>query len=412
MIVGLEHKGLTRRTSRKAIRTRQQTSSSSPPITCPPHLGLKNDWSRAVSKASITFWMADPSYSDVPRISYIRFKGVTRSPETPPAPMASDIPFQQTDGLFSNQSSHPPHQSTSHVPNEPLIAFDDGEAVGAFLNRELSCTLLDNLYPHLYYVARKSEQHVEPIHRHVLKGRNLIISEQVSLHLVWSQRTIYLKPIPHCLFSYEFWERHLIKDGQLPQTAANRRAALGLLRSYSRLIQHESDYLLAKEVHLVPSQSTYSQFQRFIQHFRRIPDQDVALRYRYGQFRLTRLQFTLRSLKLYRLIILPSRAHEIPWGYEYKMTDSGKTGSIVGWLVAPFIGCFAVLSIVLSSMQVLLGAQTSAAWIVICKQFALVVLVALTVLCFIFFGVLLVMFGAQFHYGWSQKAGDKEQSPC
>jgi hypothetical protein len=275
--------------------------------------------------------------------------------------------------------------------------------------------LLDNLYPYLYYVARKSNDHIEPLHRHVIKGRNLVVCEQPSLHLVWDRHIIYLKPMPHCLLSYGFWERHLALQG--PHAAqsrrlANRKAALGLLRSYSRLIRHESDYRLAKEHHLLPSEPTYSQFQRFMESFRRIPDQDVARRYQYGQFRLTRLNFALRCLKLYRLVFLPSKAPEFPWGYEYKITDSGQTGSIIGWLAAPFIGVFAFLSLVLSSMQVLLAAQTSEASIMMCRRFAIIVIVALVALCFIFFAVLLALISAQFHYGWAQKVREKEHNPC
>jgi hypothetical protein len=197
-----------------------------------------------------------------------------------------------------------------------------------------------------------------------------------------------------------------------PRALANRKAALGLLRSYSRLIQHESDYQLAKEHHLLPSGLTYTQFQHFVQNFRRIPDEDVAARYQYGQFRLTRLNFALRCLKLYRLVFLPSKADEFPWGYEYKITDSGQTGSIIGWLAAPFIGVFAFLALVLSSMQVLLATQTSEASILLCRKFSIAVIVALIALCLIFFAVLLALFSAQFHYGWSQKIREKEQHPC
>lgn len=329
--------------------------------------------------------------------------------------MSTDVPFNQADELPPRQNASSSCQPVGHVPNEPFLPSDHEDAVHEFLHQEISQKLLDDLYPYLYYVARKSNEHIEPLHRHIIKGRSLIVSEQPSLHLVWDRHVIYLKPIPQCLFSYEFWERHLTLRGSRtahPRTLENRKAALGLLRSYSRLVQHESDYLLAKECRLLLSESTYDQFQRFIHNFKNTADPDVALRYQYGQFRLTRLNFALRCLKLYRLLLLPSTAHEFPWGYEYKITDSGQTGSIIGWLAAPFIGIFAWLSLVLSSMQVLLAAQTSEASIVACKRFAVATIVVLVVLCFVFFAVLLALFSAQFHYGWTQKMREKEQHPC
>lgn len=329
--------------------------------------------------------------------------------------MASEMPFRQADELLPCQNATAPRPPMVSVPNEPFIDMANEGAVHDYLERELSCNLLDALYPYLYYVARKSNEHVEPLHRHILKGRNLVVAEQPSLHLVWDRHIIYLKPVPHCLLSYEFWERHLALPGPpaaQPRQLANRKAALGLLRTYSCLIQHESDYHLAKEHHLLPSEPTYSQFQHFIRNFRGIRDQDVAVRYQYGQFRLTRLNFALRCLKLHRLAFAASRAHEFPWGYEYKITDSGQTGSIIGWLAAPFIGVFAFLSLVLSAMQVLLAAQTSEASISVCRRFAAGVIVALVALCFIFFAVLLALFSAQFHYGRAQKVQDKVQHPC
>jgi hypothetical protein len=329
--------------------------------------------------------------------------------------MASDVPFNEADELLLGQRLSPARQPMTHVPNEPFIPMENASAVHEFLDRELSCKLLDNLYPYLYFVARKSNEHIEPLHRHIIKARNLAVSEQPSLHLVWNRHNIYLKPVPHCLFSYQFWERHLALQGPhaatQPQTLGNRQAALGLLRSYSRLIQHESDFVLAKEAHLLPPEPTYCQFKHFIHNFSSIPNSDVAVRYQYGQFRLTRLNFTLRCLKLYQLVFWTPKAHEFPWSYEYKITDSGQTGSIISWLAAPFIGVFAFLSLVLTSMQVVLVAQASEVSVLVCRRFAIAVIVALLALWFIFFTVLCALFSAQFHYGWAQKVREKEQHP-
>jgi hypothetical protein len=87
------------------------------------------------------------------------------------------------------------------------------------------------------------------------------------MHLLWETSKIYLKPLPRYLLSSDFWKHNLIcKDcNYLSETTSRSRLitvcrkrklyslALGLLHSYMQLIRYESDFAIAKEEHLVPS---------------------------------------------------------------------------------------------------------------------------------------------------------------
>ena len=112
------------------------------------------------------------------------------------------------------------------------------------LSDELSCPVLDELYPILDFVARKSSHHIDPIHKHLQKGRKIVLTEDPNLHLIWNYSAIYLKPLPHYLLSLSFWDQNLAPGSE------HRGKALGFVRSYERLIRYPSDFELAKEARL------------------------------------------------------------------------------------------------------------------------------------------------------------------
>ena len=111
-----------------------------------------------------------------------------------------------------------------------------------FLQRKLDTLVLNELYPHLSLVAKRVGDHIEPLHRQGKHRRNIVIAEDPALHLVRYFDTLYLKPIPQCLYNYAFWKKYLLhstsKCPRTPQTSGActnlriSRAALGYLRSY------------------------------------------------------------------------------------------------------------------------------------------------------------------------------------
>jgi hypothetical protein len=62
----------------------------------------------------------------------------------------------------------------------------------------------------------------------------------------------------------------------------DRSIALGFLRSYAHLVQHRSDFTLAREPQLIPDNVDWLKWCRFIHHFRHIEEDQVAKRYHYG----------------------------------------------------------------------------------------------------------------------------------
>ena len=236
-------------------------------------------------------------------------------------------------------------------------------AVHDFLQRELDTPVLNELYPHLSLVAKKAGDHIEPLHRQRIHRRNIVIAEDPALHLVCYYDTLYLKPIPQCLYNYAFWEKYLLlstpKCSGTPQASGTYsnsricRTALGYLRSYSFLIWHESDYLIAQRADLIPKDIPYQEFRRFILPFRSIPDEHVSPRYHFGQIRLTRLNYAVRLLR-------PSTREGTM--YAYYRRRNWQTGDHLRRFGAPLLFFFAAFSVVLSAMQVILAALGQDTW--------------------------------------------------
>ena len=246
-----------------------------------------------------------------------------------------------------NGSSTPPQQSP-----QQLLAQLSPDKASAFLMAELSTPLLDSLYPKLWLVARKEGSHIDPLHHQHVKGRQVIVSEDPKMHLIWTTNKIFIKPVPHCLFSYYFWLSFLSPGactkkphGLSKSQEHDRTLALGFLRSYSHLIRHRSDFAIAKERHLIPADTDWQAWRCFIAHFHQVPNARVAQRYHYGQMRHSRLNHLVR-------LTLP-RERSTFWFYEP-----------LHWSTAPYMKgittsvgfVLATISLVLSSMQVSLAA--------------------------------------------------------
>ncbi|CAG8983150.1 hypothetical protein HYALB_00014076 [Hymenoscyphus albidus] len=119
---------------------------------------------------------------------------------------------------------------------------------------------------------------------------------------------------------------------------AIRKAALGYLRTYRYLIQHESDFRIAKQDHLclVPHGVGWVAFCRFISALDQIKDANVSGRYRYGELRLSRLNF-------YAPFFLRK--------FHFEQIH-GQYGDYFARLYGPILFIFAIVSTILNSMQV------------------------------------------------------------
>ena len=228
-----------------------------------------------------------------------------------------------------------------------------------YLRKDFHTPGLDELYAYLWLVAKKSSRHIDALHEHRIKRRTIVPAENPALHLVWHYDTVYLKPLPPYLMNYSFWHSQLLPSnnalGELDLDGLTKecRSALGFLRSYSYLIQHDSDFCIAQQAKLIPADISYSAFRDFIKYFQYIPDDVIFPRYHYGQLRLTRLNWAVR---IYRP---SSTGCRFPWNYQERYWQ---TGEYLERFVAPLLFIFAILSVILSAMQVVLAALGSNMW--------------------------------------------------
>jgi hypothetical protein len=319
-------------------------------------------------------------------------------------------PFPKEADLFDLKPRSNP-SLIKRIPNEPCLPLDEA-SVNDFLSQELNTPILNKLYSNLWIITRKSGAHIDILSEHFVKQRSIIIVENPRLHLIWCENIVYLKPIPHCLLSHNFWETYLVPQRasqdsgsySSDELSANCLLALGFLRSYAHLIRYESDFIIAQEAHLLPSATTFTAFQIFIHSFLTIPDDLVAVRYHFGQIRLSRLNYLVRILQ-------PSEGFS--WYYH---KPYWKTGQFVKHYAAPIIFIFAPLSLILSAMQVVLAAPGDDAWRVLASVswgFSVAVIVLITGLAVLAVTIVLGflinqgLFSLRTHRGKEKKEDDE-----
>lgn len=243
-----------------------------------------------------------------------------------------------------------------YLPGQPRIALQDPgdpDKISSYLETEFVTKDLNKLEPLLWLVAKQDSSHISSLTHQIVRGREIIVTENPGLHLVWFNDQIYIKPIPKYLLSHAFWEFYLIsKDSPIPEPKrqAITDASLGFLRSYFYLIQHKSDFLLAMDarLRLLPKDVSHSGFIKFIAAFEKdqIDDTRVSPRYQFGELRLSRLNFWskifLRRLDYQRV-------------YQQYSTYFAR-------FYGPILFLFGVLSVALSAMQVALAVQPLLQW--------------------------------------------------
>ncbi|KAF2734983.1 hypothetical protein EJ04DRAFT_435966 [Polyplosphaeria fusca] len=257
--------------------------------------------------------------------------------------------------------------------------------------------------PRLWIMTTLSSGNINPLHRQRVKGREIIVTEESRLHLVWIHNRIFIKPLPRYLLSHTFWERFLSEDAN-PLGAGQdgiRKATTGFLRTYRYLIQHESDFNIAQQDHLrlVPKDIDWPSFCRFTAELEHIRDSSVSKRYHYGELRLTRLNF-------YAPFLLRK--------FHYEQVH-GQYGEFFGRLYGPILFAFAVLSIILNSMQVTLAAEQLVAshwesvWYIF-RSFSIVSLVGAAIISLWFVALWLWIFLDEWIYTVRRKMARRRQA--
>lgn len=219
--------------------------------------------------------------------------------------------------------------------------------ITACIDKELDLRRLTRIHGWLWAVGLPMPPH--SLHYQLLLRREILVVEQMDMHLVWTTGRIFIKPVPRFLLYPRFWTEYLccaqgcscsVDDDGWPLQCDRRGLrcrALGFLFSYAALISHESDFRIAEENHLLPQGVQWPAWRMFVKQLDTehiYPDIDP--RFYYGELRLSRLN------KIYFLRTLNC-------GY---MSHWNQYGSCFWDNLAWLAGATVYIAIVLTAMQV------------------------------------------------------------
>ncbi|KAJ3477466.1 hypothetical protein NLG97_g8829 [Lecanicillium saksenae] len=173
--------------------------------------------------------------------------------------------------------------------------------IAEFLKGELLVPRLDDAKPWLWLCGRPMPP--RPLHHQLALRREIIITEDPGLHLVWSPGRIFLKPVPEWLLCAAFFAEHV--TGELAPRAR------GFLFTYCALVANKSDFRIAIDKGLLPPDMEWSDWKARAGDIATNHDaRQVSPRYWYGELRLDRLnkvfKYRLGQLRGYSSIDGPS----------------------------------------------------------------------------------------------------------
>ncbi|KAJ5348540.1 uncharacterized protein N7506_001793 [Penicillium brevicompactum] len=204
--------------------------------------------------------------------------------------------------------------SSTYLPGHPRIKLGDEKGLFEFIRREVWSEDLESISGRLWWMSKQDSRNISSLHRQRVKGRQIIVTEDPRLHLVWIDNRIFLKPLPQYITSFVFWDMFMSDPSK-----------------------HDPALCL------VPKEVTWHRFCQFTARLIDITENEVSGRYHYGEIRLTRLN--------YYAPMLLGKSHYQRENYQYRAYFARIQG--------PLISAFAFFSIALNCMQVSLAASTS-----------------------------------------------------
>jgi hypothetical protein len=288
-------------------------------------------------------------------------------------PIAQPATSQKFDHLF------PAAYRNKHTLELPSVDL-------ASLELELNVKRLNNVHEYLWLAGRPMQP--RPLHYQRAASREIVVVEQMDLHLLWENNTMCFKPIPRYLLSHDFWKEHLVcksdskcacfvneceKGSAIEQTSSNLKqlppasprpnsrkptmsevngdqcrrrrlykCALGFLLSYTALIQYESDFRIAKDAFLVPESVTWLSWRKLVKQLLSEKNRgNFNMRFRFGELRTDRLNL------IYRFRYGSTRGYK--FGYHNYSTFFHDN-------LAPIVSFITYIAIVLTALQ--LGLST------------------------------------------------------
>ncbi|KAI9893148.1 MAG: hypothetical protein M1814_000696 [Vezdaea aestivalis] len=314
------------------------------------------------------------------------------------------VPFSEAHQLnhdFSLRNTDEKATSTAVLASKWLPGYPyrsmEPESLVPFLQSEFCDDDLEKLGPHLWLMSTQSSSNISPLHRQIVKNREIVVTEDPRLHLGWGWGRIFIKPIPKYLLSYSFWSLYLLDETKSPlgkDRNSIKRAALGYLRTYKFLIKYESDFRLAQSdrLCLIPSSVNWTDYCHFVSTFDEIQDDEVSERYNYGELRLRRLNH-------YGKLFLGK------WAFHRVHSDYTTYFSRFG---GPFIFAFGLLSVILNAMQVGMTIEqlSRSPWIPyqqVCRVLSLISFFGVLLLCFLMFSLFFYRFYSEWDFAIRQR---------
>jgi hypothetical protein len=225
------------------------------------------------------------------------------------------------------------------------IRVPDGENL-EFLEQELLVKKLNDVQSLLWMCGRPMPPRA--LHYQSVMTRDVTITENVELHLVWAKNRIFIKPMSRWLLDPDFWSSCLIcPEGEWDERRVQLvSCALGFIFTYTALISYESDFAIAQTKGLLPKTVTWERWREFsAQVLENHNFDNVNPRYWYGELRLGRLN------KIYRF-----RLGYIFRGYS-KVSSHFSYNDLLSDNFAALATILAYVAVVLTAMQVGLATE-------------------------------------------------------
>ena len=217
--------------------------------------------------------------------------------------------------------------------HQVFLVEDDIEE---FLKKDLDLSRLNSIHGYLWMAGRPFN--ARPLQRQKMMGFNVILTDQMDLHLLKDSHLLFVKPLPEYMLNYDFWKKYLCGSKELHESAC------GLLLSYMWLICSPLDLKMAHELDLLPSDITWPWWKTFVTEFSSHIDvnalDQVNKRFHFGELRLGRVN------SIYRIrFFFTHSIRGYLYGYNRYAVFFERN---FAWILVVFV----YFSLVLSAMQV------------------------------------------------------------
>ncbi len=219
------------------------------------------------------------------------------------------------------------------------VDLGSADSIEQYIAWELDVSQLNKIHDQLWLAGRPMS--ARPLHRQAMLDRQIVVTEQADLHLVWQESRLFLKPLPEFLMDYSVWQNYICRNRHLYGCAS------GFLLSYAWLICHRSDLAIANEKGLLCPKIEWHRWTAFSKSLLSKLDHtclsNINIRYGYGELRLSRLNW------IYRLSANTRSPTTFVRGY---MHGYNRYSTFVRRNFAWLLVAFVYITIVLTAMQV------------------------------------------------------------